>query len=201
VAAGRLTGTLYFRPPHDSIGAITTFSRHATLSRSDADCKLASTPQPSFTSSTPCPSGAMVATGQSSPTTDLMGIIARRDPNSDHATINVVNHYGKQPYVWHTIHAVVPANHVQIASDFSSIDLRGGRGTFLRGSAHAKQSGPPTPWTATAGCPPDNSGGVSMQAPEGNFTGDFTTDFFLGRDRSVADVTVAATAWRDMPAS
>jgi hypothetical protein len=195
---GRISGSLFFRPPHSSIGSVSGPPAHATLRHGDGSCEIGRTPEPKTVSGTPCPTTTYVATGESSPSNNIFSFVARRDPDGDTASIVAASNNSGPPYVWHTIEAVVPASRVQVASDLSSITIKGGRGSFLSGTAKATKSGPPTPWIAPAGCPSHSPAEGSLQAPEGNYTGDLTANFFLGRPRGVAGTQVAAHAYVDL---
>jgi len=194
---GRLSGSVLFRPADSDIGRITSLSSRATLTHGDGTCPIDRSPNGEVTAHDPCPMTTSVALGETAPR-NLMFLVARRDPGSSTATINVTAWEDGPPDVWHTIEATVPAGHVQIASDFSSVEIRGGPGTFLHGTARGTQSGPPTPWNASAGCPEGSSAEGSLQAPEGNYTGDFEADFFIGGARSIGQWPVQATAYMDV---
>lgn len=194
---GRLTGTVLFRAAKSRIGDVTALSQRAKLTHGDGTCTIGETPSPRVTAMEPCPATTSVALGETSPR-GLLFLIARRDPDSATATINVEAHENGPPTAVHTIEAVVPADRVQIAEDFRSIRIRGGRGTFVHGTANAYQSGPPTPWVASAGCPDGASAEASMQAPEGSYSGDFTARFFMGGYRSVTEIRVEATAYKNI---
>jgi hypothetical protein len=198
VRPGTITGTFRFRPVRSKIGTVTKLARRAALTYADGTCRMQPFVNPTFVSKRPCDPGTVFVIGQSSPKNTTLGVIARRDPDADTATINVSAGEETSSGVWYTLRATVPADHVRVSPDLSSTHIRSAAGSNLTGTASSAAEDPttdqPAPWPFPFDC--ESAGaGATMRRPLGPFHGDLSPLFWAGRARSTDMTTVLTAAY------
>ena len=195
---GTITGTLRFRPVHSRIGTITKLSRRAKLTHADGTCGFEPYQDPTFVRMRPCEPGTVFVIGEAAPPTSRLNFIARRDPDSDMATIDVAAREASNPNTWYTIQANVPADHVTVPPDLSSATLRGARGAALTGTATSVAEDPtddqPVPWPLPFDCESVGAG-ATVKHSLGPFHGDLSPQFWAGGYRGTDAITVDSSVY------
>ena len=166
---GRLSGSFTFNGGQGPLGDVTELSRRAVLIHHDGQC------QPDRY--TACRANA-VASYADRDGRKPMTVEALRADGAETASITVT--YEK----WgeHEVRATVPASHVRIAEDLSSVTIRGASGTYLKGTLAA------TADSAAVPGPPINCGANGTDAYirtirlMTDYEGDLTARYWIGPD-------------------